>query len=49
LKLFQEWGERGMKESGGGLNSSMMYLIHSKNFYKCHSVPPPSTTKKRKE
>jgi hypothetical protein len=26
-----------------GMNSSMMYLVHCKNFYKCHNVPPPST------
>jgi hypothetical protein len=28
-----------------GINSSMMYLIYCKNFYKCHNVPPPSTIK----
>jgi hypothetical protein len=27
---------------GGGVNS--VYLIYFKNFCKCHSVPPPSTT-----
>jgi hypothetical protein len=33
-----------IKESGGGgVNSSMIYLIHGKNFYKCHNVPLPST------
>jgi hypothetical protein len=26
----------------------MIYLIHSKNFCKCHNVPPPSTTVKEK-
>jgi hypothetical protein len=26
------------------VNSSMIYLIYCKNFCKCHSVPPPSTT-----
>jgi hypothetical protein len=24
--------------------SSMIYLIHCKNFCKCNNVPPPSTT-----
>jgi hypothetical protein len=38
---------------GGGqiqedrVNSSIIYLIHCKNFYKCHNVPPPSTTIKK--
>jgi hypothetical protein len=35
-----------------GVNSSMIHLIHCKNFCKCHSVPLPSTTiflKKRKK
>jgi hypothetical protein len=26
------------------VNSSMIYLIYCKNFYKSHTVPPPSTT-----
>jgi hypothetical protein len=36
LKLIQEWG-RGIKESDGGVNSTKIY---SKNFCKCHNVPP---------
>jgi hypothetical protein len=34
-----------------GVNSSIIYSVHFKNFCKCHSVLPPSTTikKKRKE
>jgi hypothetical protein len=36
-------GREGIKESGGKVNSSMIYLIHCKNFCKCHKVPPPST------
>jgi hypothetical protein len=32
-----------------GINSSMIYLIHYKNFCKCHNVPPPSTTIKKGE
>jgi hypothetical protein len=31
------------------VNSSMIYLIYFKNFYKCHNVPPPRTSKKRKK
>jgi hypothetical protein len=31
----------GMKESSGGVNSSMIYLIHCKNLCKCYNVPPP--------
>jgi hypothetical protein len=36
----------GMKESGGGVNSNMIYLIHCKNLCKCicHNAPPHSTT-----
>jgi hypothetical protein len=34
----------GMKESKRGVNSSMIYLIHFKNFYKYLNVPSPSTT-----
>jgi hypothetical protein len=30
-----------------GVDSSMIYLIHYKNFCKCHNVPPPSTTMKK--
>jgi hypothetical protein len=30
-------------------NSRMIYLIHCKNFCKCHNVPPPSTTIKKKK
>jgi hypothetical protein len=36
-----------IKESGGEGNSSMIYLIHCKKFYKCCSVPPHSTTIKK--
>jgi hypothetical protein len=35
---------RGMKESSGEVNSSMICLIHCKNLCKCYSVLPPSTT-----
>jgi hypothetical protein len=32
------------QEISGGVNSSMIYLMHFKNVYKWHSVPPPCTT-----
>jgi hypothetical protein len=37
------WGG-GMKRTEEWVNSSMIYLIHCKNFYKCHNVFPHSTT-----
>jgi hypothetical protein len=37
-------GEVGIKENGGGVNSSMIYLVYSKNFCKCPNVLLPSTT-----
>jgi hypothetical protein len=30
------------------VSSNMMYLIQCKNFCKCHNVPPPSITIKKK-
>jgi hypothetical protein len=36
------WG-RAVEEG----NSSMIDLIHCKNFCKCYNVPPPNTTIKR--
>jgi hypothetical protein len=41
-------GVEGMKKSGEGINSCMIYLIYCKNLYKCHNVPPPITTIKEK-
>jgi hypothetical protein len=38
-----------MKKSNGGDDSSMIYLIYCKNPCKCHNVPPPSTTVKKKK
>jgi hypothetical protein len=45
-------GVDGNKKNGGNkkmvikiYNSSIIYLIHCKNFYKCHNVPPSSTIK----
>jgi hypothetical protein len=37
LKLFQEWGETGIKENDGG--SELGYDILQK-FWKCHNIPP---------
>jgi hypothetical protein len=31
-----------IKESSGGVNSSMVYLIHCKNLCKCYNVPYPA-------
>jgi hypothetical protein len=31
------------------VNSTMIYLIYCKNFFKCHNVSPLSTTIKKKE
>jgi hypothetical protein len=45
-KLFQESGE-GDKRVVKEMNSSMVYLIHCKNFCKGYYIPPPSTTIKR--
>jgi hypothetical protein len=38
-----------IEENGSGGNSKMIHLMHCKNFCKCHNVPPPSTTIKRKK
>jgi hypothetical protein len=35
------------KRAEEGVNSSMIYLIHCKNFCKCHNVPSPSITIKK--
>jgi hypothetical protein len=40
-------GVKGIKENGGRVNSTMIYLIHYKNFCKCHNVHSPSTTIKK--
>jgi hypothetical protein len=42
-------GEGGYSTMMEGVNSNMIYLIHCKNFCKCHNVPPSSTTIKKKE
>jgi hypothetical protein len=40
-------GKRRLKGMMEGVNSSMICLIHCRNFYKCHNVPPPSTRIKK--
>jgi hypothetical protein len=42
LYKVKKVGEGEIKESSGEVNSSMIYLIHCKNFYKSHNVPPPA-------
>jgi hypothetical protein len=37
-------GEEGQRRMMEGVNSSVIYSIHCKNFCKCHNVPPPSIT-----
>jgi hypothetical protein len=39
MKLFQEWGMRGQRRVVEEVNSSIVYLIYYKNFYKCFYVP----------
>jgi hypothetical protein len=39
----------GIKESCGGGEFKIIYLIPCKNLCKCYNVPPPSTTIKEKE
>jgi hypothetical protein len=40
-----KWGGDG----GEGVNPSMIYLMHCKNFCKCHNVTPPSKTIKKEQ
>jgi hypothetical protein len=35
---------REMRERRGGVNSTMIYLIHCKNLCKCYHVPTPIRT-----
>jgi hypothetical protein len=48
--IVPQMEEGAEKEScGGEVNSNMTYLIHCKNFYKCHNVSPPNTIIKEKK
>jgi hypothetical protein len=45
VKIFQGWGGRGIKENDGGDEFNYdknlsSYSTMSKNFCKCHNVPP---------
>jgi hypothetical protein len=42
------WG-LGIKRAKKGMNSSVIYLMYSKNLCKCHSAPPSSTIKEKKK
>jgi hypothetical protein len=42
-------GGGGVKKNSERVNMSMIYLIHCKNLCKCHSVPPGSIAKGKKE
>jgi hypothetical protein len=44
VETISEMRREQIKESGGGVNSSMIYLKHCKSFCKCHKVPPPRKT-----
>jgi hypothetical protein len=41
-------GEGGKRRVVEGVNLRMIYLIHYKDLYNCHSVPLPSTIIKKK-
>jgi hypothetical protein len=49
MNLFKHFRNqaKGMGESSGGGEFSMIYLIHCRNLCKCYSVFPPSTRKKK--
>jgi hypothetical protein len=44
VKIIPRIKGGGIKESSGGVNSSMIYSVYTKNLCNCHNVPPPSTT-----
>jgi hypothetical protein len=48
VNAYMHLGRRGQRRAVE-VNSNMIYLIHCKNFYKCHNVSPPSTTIKGKK
>jgi hypothetical protein len=48
VETIPELEERKIKEISDWVNSSMMYLIHCKNFCKCHNILPHSTTIKKR-
>jgi hypothetical protein len=48
IEMIPGIGGGGIKESGRGVNSSMICLIYCKNFCKFHNVPSPNTMIKNK-
>jgi hypothetical protein len=34
-----DWDKGGIKENDGGINSTIIYSIYCKNFYKWYNVP----------
>jgi hypothetical protein len=49
VKTVPGMEERGKRRMVEGVNSSMIYLIYYKKICKCHNVPTPSTTIKKKK
>jgi hypothetical protein len=47
-EVVQGIGERGHRDYGGGVSSTLIHLINCKNFYKCPSIPLPGTIKIKK-
>jgi hypothetical protein len=47
VETVQEWGKE-EERAAKGVNSSMIYLIHCKNFCIYANVPSPSTIIKKK-
>jgi hypothetical protein len=39
VETIPEMGKMWIKENDGGVNSTMIYLIQCKNFYKCQCTP----------
>jgi hypothetical protein len=46
VEIIPGIGVGGMRRIVERLNSSVIYLIYCKKFYKCHNVHPPTTTLK---
>jgi hypothetical protein len=40
VKTIPGMEKRRVKENNGGVNSTMIYLIYCKNYYKCLNVTP---------
>jgi hypothetical protein len=49
IETIPRMGRGGQRRAMEGVNSSMIYLKHFKNFRKCHNVSPPSTTIKEQK